>query len=65
MVIAKRILLKLRQLNLFINVKTQNKQDEQVIRDQVLSTRWRIHAGFRQVNLSKSIKCSKFYEQSF
>jgi hypothetical protein len=39
MVIAKRILLKLRQLNLFINVKTQNKQDEQVIRDQVLSTR--------------------------
>jgi hypothetical protein len=33
------MLLKLRQLNLFVDAKTQNEQDEQVIRDQVLSTR--------------------------
>ncbi len=39
MTIVRHALLKLRQFNLFVDAKTKNEQDGQMLRDQILSTR--------------------------
>lgn len=39
MSIVKDVLLKLRRLNLFVDAKTRNQHDRQVLRDQILTTR--------------------------